>query len=76
MYLCIVCENMNVFVCGHMDTIFVKKKISFFLSIRILSIYIFKVNYYSRVSNLGEGKLRFWDFSVSIFNFCMQTTEK
>ena len=30
----------------------------FFLRNRILSIYIFQVNY-SRVSNLGEGKLRY-----------------
>ena len=45
------------------------------LSNRILSIYIFEVNY-SWVSNLGEGKLRFLDFSVSIFNFCTKLTEK
>ena len=26
--------------------------------------------------NLGEGKLQIWDFSVLIFNFCTQITEK
>ena len=42
-----------------LNTILVKKKISFFLRNRILYIYIFKVNY-SWVSNLGGGgKLRY-----------------
>ena len=29
-----------------------------------------------RVSNLGQGKLQISDFSVLIFNFCTQITEK
>ena len=45
-----------------LNTILAKKKISFFLRNRILSVYIFKVNY-SRVSNLLEGKLRY-DFEI------------
>ena len=43
----------------------------FFLRTRMLSINIFRVNSFW-VSNLGEGKLQFRDFSVSIFNFCTQ----
>ena len=49
-------------------TILVKKKISFFLRNRILSISIFKVNYSLVISNLGEGKLRY-EFEIVNFQF-------